>query len=913
MASLNNQDYKDCEKIFLKIKKEFRLINTFSIYLTILLVFSSLNYSYSQNWYEQLNGGTNTFEDIFFIDENTGWVVGSQAIINKTTNGGGTWIPQSSGLTNSTDLRTVFFENQNLGWAVGTQGKIIRTTNGGLNWDVQNSGVDVSKNFNSITFINSLTGWCVGHGILVNTTNGGEIWNAVQFGDYLIDVQFLDDNTGYIAQGGFPVSIIYKTTNAGVNWTESYIDSNFYLKSMYFADQNTGWVGSVYPGIIRKTTNGGFNWIDQTYDSDKEFTSIYFKNNVEGFALAYNIFTETNNFYETTNGGEIWTQYFLPTFFPFKSMSIKGNKGWVCGAIILHNPDIYLKPVDAGITSIVSPVADSVYQFNCISGNSIIPKSVVKNFGFYYQAIFTVNFEIKEGNSVVYTDSKTDTINPQQSHTIAFSQFNIPPYTFDEPLLHNYRANSKIILQNDSNSANDTLTATFKLLNPNYGYSDASGYYFLNSSTGAGCIPESPSYQWEDTTGSVTLISNGQLVIPYTLYNSFYFSGCFRLPDILPNGKKFRFFGACYDTIIVANNGVIGFGNVSLSRMNTPFPESIPSVNAPHPAIFPLWYWVNYSDPEITGRSLKYKVTDNKFIVTYDRAPLYNTIINSNDYVTYQVILETDAEYGTTDSKIKIQYNYDGSGSTFINNYNNNRLNEMTVGIQNSNATVALQYRRSESNHNVSIPGPLFGSPLTVEFAPTNSILPVELENFTSSVNENDVSLIWVVSNQANNYGFEIERTFVKNNMINEWIKIGKVSGSGTLSNAQQFSFLDRNLVSGIYKYRLKQIDFNGSLKYYELQNEVVIGVPLILKLSQNYPNPFNPITKIDIDLPQDSKLILTVYDITGREVKTLLNEFRNAGYHSVVFDGSNLSSGVYYYKITVGGITKLKKMLLIK
>ncbi len=81
----------------------------------------------------------------------------------------------------------------------------------------------------------------------------------------------------------------------------------------------------------------------------------------------------------------------------------------------------------------------------------------------------------------------------------------------------------------------------------------------------------------------------------------------------------------------------------------------------------------------------------------------------------------------------------------------------------------------------------------------------------------------------------------------------------------------------------------------------------------QNYPNPFNPTTNINFGLPVDSKVTIKIYDITGREIKTLLNDTKTAGYYSVMFDASGMSSGVYFYKIQIDGFSEMKRMLLVK
>ncbi len=91
------------------------------------------------------------------------------------------------------------------------------------------------------------------------------------------------------------------------------------------------------------------------------------------------------------------------------------------------------------------------------------------------------------------------------------------------------------------------------------------------------------------------------------------------------------------------------------------------------------------------------------------------------------------------------------------------------------------------------------------------------------------------------------------------------------------------------------------------------IKLPNNYELSQNYPNPFNPSTKIRFDLPQSGLVTLKVYDILGKEVATLVNEDKSAGYYEVNFNASNFASGVYFYRITAGKFTAIKKLLLIK
>ena len=88
---------------------------------------------------------------------------------------------------------------------------------------------------------------------------------------------------------------------------------------------------------------------------------------------------------------------------------------------------------------------------------------------------------------------------------------------------------------------------------------------------------------------------------------------------------------------------------------------------------------------------------------------------------------------------------------------------------------------------------------------------------------------------------------------------------------------------------------------------------PLKFNLLQNYPNPFNPSTTIEFSLPQTSHVSLKVYDITGKEVASLVNEVKTAGNYKVNFNASSLASGVYFYKIQSGSFIKTNKMILMK
>ena len=89
--------------------------------------------------------------------------------------------------------------------------------------------------------------------------------------------------------------------------------------------------------------------------------------------------------------------------------------------------------------------------------------------------------------------------------------------------------------------------------------------------------------------------------------------------------------------------------------------------------------------------------------------------------------------------------------------------------------------------------------------------------------------------------------------------------------------------------------------------------VPDRVRLAQNYPNPFNAGTTIEFELTSPGHVQLTIYDLTGRKVEVLADEFLNTGYHSLVFDASSLSSGVYFYRLQTGETVETRRMVLLK
>lgn len=188
--------------------------------------------------------------------------------------------------------------------------------------------------------------------------------------------------------------------------------------------------------------------------------------------------------------------------------------------------------------------------------------------------------------------------------------------------------------------------------------------------------------------------------------------------------------------------------------------------------------------------------------------------------------------------------------------------------------------------------------------------LPVELVSFTALAHAGKVELNWSTATEVNNYGFDIERKAVNR----EWTKVGFVEGKGTTNAPQDYSFRENLASSGKYAYRLKQIDRNGKFSY-SMEVETVVGLaPEEYTLTQNYPNPFNPSTTIRFALKTSGHASLRVFNTAGQQVKALFDEVAEAGkVYSVLFDGTGLASGTYFYILQTPDKREVKKMLMLK
>ncbi len=196
--------------------------------------------------------------------------------------------------------------------------------------------------------------------------------------------------------------------------------------------------------------------------------------------------------------------------------------------------------------------------------------------------------------------------------------------------------------------------------------------------------------------------------------------------------------------------------------------------------------------------------------------------------------------------------------------------------------------------------------------------VPIELAGFTAARRDGgSVTLTWTTLSETNNFGFTVQRKIPHGP---EYVDVpgSFVAGHGTTVVRQEYSYVDNPGSAEVLWYRLKQVDLDGALFFSDpVQVGATTGVreiaPLSFELLQNYPNPFNPSTTISYTVPARLPVTLTLWNVYGQQVAVLHHAVQDAGRHQIRFDGSGLSSGVYFYKLQAGPYVLTKPLVFMK
>jgi len=332
----------------------------------------------------------------FPVNSQTGYISGSTGIILKTINGGDAWVQQST--YTSKNLIKIQFLDSDTGYAVGDYGTILKTVDGGQNWNSLSAGN--TKLLYDVEFpVNSTTGYVSGEsGRLAKTTDGGKTWSPIgSFTKDIMAMSFPTDNLiGYIATGN---ERIYKTTDSGANWELKH-DGNSPASYMYDIlfpfDSQTGYAlsstGGAHNSKILKTTDGGNSWTTTDAATTSNLYNLSFPTPQVGYIAADGIYgAKPSLLLKTTDGGSTWN--IVPVPYGYSLTSVCFPKGVDTGYVVGNQSGAILKTINGA--GIITSVSDSP------AGNQISDNTLFRNYPNPFTESTTITWQLTKAAHVI--------------------------------------------------------------------------------------------------------------------------------------------------------------------------------------------------------------------------------------------------------------------------------------------------------------------------------------------------------------------------------------------------------------------------------------------------------------------------------------------------------------------------------
>ncbi|MCD6380285.1 hypothetical protein J7M07_07575 [bacterium] len=293
--------------------------------------------------------------NVFFVDRDTGWLVGQEGTVARTTDGGKNW---KGSKVDNVNFLGVYFMNSSCGWIVGEKGKIYRTENGGMNWNLVVFNGYPGDNLHGVKFMNKSLGFVLGDHGVYRTDDGGVNWQnnwiPVVQDRNAWGMSVIDSSRAFLLGSRFNEAdpeIMYKTEDSGKSWA-TVEGTNFSILrgvfTIYFVNADTGWGGG---SVLLKTEDGGKTWVSQQ-DGPAEIRDFFFKGKMMGFAVG------NDKIIRTVDGGDNWSEI-MPGDERIVDMRdicfVDDDYGWIVGRgreevidDVLYSYSVVLNTTDGG-------------------------------------------------------------------------------------------------------------------------------------------------------------------------------------------------------------------------------------------------------------------------------------------------------------------------------------------------------------------------------------------------------------------------------------------------------------------------------------------------------------------------------------------------------------------------------------
>jgi photosystem II stability/assembly factor-like uncharacterized protein len=800
------------------------------------------------------------FEKVFSSNGANVWAVGNAGNVFRSSDGGITWASTPLG---TTTLRSVCVTGS-IVVIVGDAGVCYRSTNGGESFALETLGGGAS--LRAVCFANSLTGWIAGDGgTVLKTNDGGESWSSQATGTTakINALAFVDAQTVYAAGTN---GTLLKTLNGGTTWA-SVAGAGWTneILSVHAAGATVYVTGT--EGFTQKSGDGGANWTSLYFhtDSKVDVNDVFVRDANNAFFVGGGGFIRF-----TTNGGSSYTWAPHQMYAKLNDIFFFDNlRGWTCS----EKNNAVMRTTDGGATWLLPQGTTITYSWqNKFSASSIGNTFMINPWN-------RNHLYVMMGANVWMSGNRGD--NWLQTAAITPSgstwSFYISPKDTNLWLAATSGGGKGV-----RRSTNRGVTWTTTLLRnfTSYGMplemdpDHPDTVIFAAEGTSSG--PNGLLYISTDFGATWDTLSQTQFRSPCDLV-------------IVPGNSNLWYCG----------DGTTGSGNGQMWR------------STDYGATWTQIYSVTGSEIPMIGVS-RHRNSEG-FATAWGSGGVRKT---SDLGVTWNSIATTSSTWGVDvakDDPNVVMYGVYGGSTSYLSKDAGTTFT--STSLTGSNSAVLCYDRATFLVHQASSGVWKYIITYTVPTVP----VPIQLASFTGRVTGgNRVLLQWTTISELNNYGFMIQRRRDISELFAD-LPNSFVPGSGTTSEPRHYSFVDNSAAGGSWHYRLKQIDLDGTEHFFEPIHVSVptsvteTRIPTTFFLSQNYPNPFNPSTVIRYGLPQNSHVVLEVFDALGRSVARLIDGMEEAGIKEIAFDGSTLASGVYLYRLSAGDFVDVQRFVLMK
>ena len=711
--------------------------------------------------------------------------------------------------------------------------------------------------------------------IIVNSTlliaQNGWIWqNPKPQGNSINDFCIFNENT--LTAVGYPNTII-KTTDGGNSWLNmsNYSINDDGYQYSYFINEFTGWIQTInYPGNVYKTTDGGKNWAPT--DSTIQVNMLKFLNQNTGYYIYGRV-------KKTTNGGVNWSNTNFPmnnynwTFLDFADV----NTGWAVGYLTAPYPDAnyILKTTDGGqswvnIDSCLTSGRISGFKFvNAQTGwlcgvAGSVRKSTNGGLNWFSQSL---NSNTGVNQLYFYNDQTGWASASFSNDSIIFKTTNGGTNWTQIKIPVNNHGPLKFFDQNTGYTFGGRWNKEIlKTTNGGLNWYYISSGFFLGGSS-VYFTDENNGWAAGDWNQYLRTTNGGNDWLPQNIGIPSYQG----YSDIYFKDQQTGWLLTEYKILKTTNSGTNWFAVYDTAEYGVPLGTYFSFKNE-NEIYIPKQYCIFKSTNGGSDWFRQYINNGSFYIQTI------KFFSESNGWLISNI-------FGPDHSKV---FKSTDGGQNWIENLNTaTNINNLYFLNSNTGWITASDYSNSYRN---------------LIYKTTNGGL-----NWISYIHP------YIIAPSFDKIYFEDESTGI----CIGWTYLHKTTNGGInwssyamLSGFQNLFFLNPNTgwLCGGPGYILKTT--TGGLTF--ARNKET-GNPENYLLSQNYPNPFNPTTNIRYEIPKNGFVKLVVFDILGREVQILVNEKQNTGTYEITFNGSNLSSGIYFYTLTAGEYKETKKLVLLK